>query len=42
MIPLKKKQLPNIRISQLLYELQFDEKYDQSQKILHVGSFSCN
>ena len=28
MLPLKKKRLAKIRISQLLYELQFDEKCD--------------
>ena len=28
MFPLKKKRLAKIRISQLLYELQFDEKCD--------------
>ena len=28
MLPLKKKRLSKIRISQLLYELQFDEKCD--------------
>ena len=28
MLPLKKKRLAKIRISQLLYELQFDEKRD--------------
>ena len=39
MLPLKKKRLAKIRISQLLYELQFDEKSDLSQKNIKCWLF---